>query len=186
MSAEWDGILREGEEILWQGRPRPGIRARDFMTREFLAGLVTLVFVGVWLSLAFQGGMSLFFLLIGLVFAATGLWQAAAPVLRTPWRRRRTFYTLTNRAAYIAVDGWPSRSLETYEITRDMRIDLRPGASDGSVMFGEKIVGSGKRRHRVAVGFEHIDDAQEVFRLMSQARGEAPPKTVPGSPVIRI
>ena len=67
-----------------------------------------------------------------------------------------------------------------------MRIDLRPGASDGSVMFGEKTVGSGKRRHRIAVGFEHIEDAHEVFRLMSQARGGAAPEPVPGSPVIRV
>ncbi|MFV0300318.1 MAG: aspartate carbamoyltransferase catalytic subunit [Paracoccus sp. (in: a-proteobacteria)] len=161
----WAGILAEGEEILWQGRPstRLHLRARQIPTMLF--GVLFACFALFWMIGASQAGG--IFWMFGLIHFSVGLAMITEPALYPAFRRRRSFYTLTNRGAFIGTDlPVQGRKLNAYPITPATRLELEI-TEPGSVYFARS-----ERRRRFSfgnrrIGFEYIPDATAVYALLS-------------------
>lgn len=167
--AGWEGILDEGEQILWQGRPGTGVRwkAANIVTSIF--GLFFAGFAVFWMTMAAQapGGFWMF----GLIHFFVGVGIAVLPPFWSSWRRKHTWYTLTDRRAFIATDmPLQGRKLKSYEIGPDTTLDYEAG--DRSTIYFHHEYRRGKNGStRVDIGFERIEDGAEVYRLFRQVQG---------------
>lgn len=163
--AGWQGILDEGETILWQGRPRQGFK---FTPANAIAGVFGLFFAGFalfWMVMASRGGGA--FWMFGLIHFAVGVGMIVSAIFGGTYARRRTWYTLTDRRAIVSTDFfYKPKSLVSYPITDDTTVEYRAGAPD-NVWFGhETRRGSKGRTYTVPVGFTDIDDGHEVMRIV--------------------
>ena len=174
----WEGILDEGEEILWQGRPAPGIDWRAMLNAHVFVGLFVAGFGVFWTIMAVSmmagagSGPPLLFRLVFPLFGEVFVFTAMRNVMKKPldaYRRQKgTFYTLSNKAAYVATDIGGKRSLDRYLLADMDRLRLVDGAP-GSVMFGTtsdqgRVPGSGEP------GFLRLSDARDVFGRVRDAR----------------
>ena len=169
----WQGILDEGEQILWQGQPERGVRFEVFNLKSALPGLFMAGFAVFWMSIAIQA--SPFFAAFGLLFLFTGLRQVLDPILRPALIRARSFYTLTDRRAIIATDlPFQGRRLISYPI--DPAMPLEYVASDPpSILFGPPTADKAGR-----AGFRLIADADRVMAMMRQIqRGQTSDQPTP-------
>lgn len=181
-ASAWDALLEPGERVLWVGRPRlrrlPG-RADGPVA---MAGLVLFLLALAWIAwplragLALNHGSGLLLLLIGVPMAAFALALMLGPVLAERARLARLSYVLTNRRAAIVSAG-PEPDLALYPLTPRTPLRLVPGRP-GSVLFARDVrsrprpPGGGRPRiEAFDVGFERIDDAEAVFRLMRRLCG---------------
>lgn len=151
----WDGLLEDGETILWPGQPDPGMEWRGLLSP-----------------------ISLF----GLVFAGVGLYLLAVRLFVDARQRPKTWYTLTTKWAFVAEERFGHKGLEAYPVV-DMPpadlIDGRPGdAIFGSVTqsMPPRRPGPHKSRNRLAgsmtarVGFFRIHDARKVWGALRDRR----------------
>jgi hypothetical protein len=182
----WEGILEPGERILWQGRPTKGLHWSELTGARTIFGLAYAGFAVFWIYIAAvltrtgPGALNFLFPLFGLPFLVIGLNVAFGTPVREARRRRGTFYTLTDRAAFVAsID--PKR-LERFPLGPDTRPVLEEG-NPGTVWFAEspgypgrgwRGMGSSRRYTSVLkggrrVGFETIPDARDVYALMLTA-----------------
>ena len=160
----WDGILEEGEEILWQGRPNSRFRIKIGQIPAVLFGSAFSGFALFWMIMAASAGG--FFWMFGLIHFSVGISIGAGPVVIDNIRRKNTWYTLTDRRAFIATDvPFVGRRLLSYPITATTLLDLR-GQDPGSIFFAEEFKRTKNGSRRIAIGFEAIPDAPEVLRLM--------------------
>jgi hypothetical protein len=138
------------------------------------------------------------FPLFGLIFAAIGLDMVIGRHLRAAYVRHGTRYTLTSKAVYIATQPLGKRKLQRYGLEQTSVPELTDG-TPGSVYFGSRLIahvnptGGPRLRQpnrsvltplhrtnglafnrstaaRQAVGFERIDDARLVYRLLREAQ----------------
>lgn len=184
----WEGLLEPGERVLWAGRPRPGLGLSGPDGVFLLMGLVFLAFAvaaGVQAmrpDLPGGQGVGVLLGLLAALFGAAGVAFLVGPPLRARARSARIAYVLTNRRAMVLTAG-AEPDLAAYAITPAMRLRLVPGRP-GSVFFARDVAagrggpprpGGGPRRPAriVEVGFERIDDAEAVFRLMRRLQGAA-------------
>ena len=173
MSAQtdgWDGILDDGETILWQGRPDAGL---SFQNIDIMGTLVGLFFIGFsifWMTMAmniasdfgrtgFGGFLPKIFPLFGLPFFFIGCYNAFGHIFWDAYLRSKTHYTLTKKRTFIATDH-PSKGklLIDRDIDADKTITLKVGPP-GSVFF------QGTNN-----GFKRIEDGRHVHKLMRQIR----------------
>jgi len=165
---EWAGILDPGEQVLWQGRPDPGVTITAANMATLLFGLVFAGFALFWMMMASLAGGA--FWMFGLLHFTVGLCIAFGGIFWGPWRRRHTWYTLTDRRAFIARDmPIAGRTLKSYPITPETRLEFRDG-TPGSIMFDHEMRRRKNGSYKVAIGFERIEDAQEVLRRMRQVQ----------------
>lgn len=171
----WQGILDDGERILWQGQPDARLRISPAEIRKALPGVVMLAFALFWMVMAAQG--SVMFALFGLIFVAISIRNIAEPLLLPAFRRSRTWYTLTDRRALVATDlPFQGRRLVSYPIDRDTPVEYLPG-DPPSILFGHPAVDSARRG-----GFAFVADADRVMGLIREiqrpplppADGDAP------------
>lgn len=161
----WAGILDEGETILWQGRPNGDVVVSLTTVASSLFGLAFAGFALFWMIMAAQAGG--FFWMFGLIHFSVGVLLAGGPLFWDAFRRRHTWYTLTDRRAFIATDlPLKGKRLESYPITADTPLSLEEDPR-ATVYFaaGLRRGSNGKKRH-TKIGFERIDDGREVYRLM--------------------
>ncbi|MFN3207829.1 MAG: aspartate carbamoyltransferase catalytic subunit [Roseovarius sp.] len=164
---EWDGILDPGERVLWQGRPDARVTVGIAAVGSMVFGLIFAGFALVWMILASQAGG--FFWMFGLIHFSVGLGLAFGGILWEPWKRRHTWYTLTDRRAFIAQDlPLRGRTLKSYPITDQTRLELQ--GDPGSVMFDHEMRRRKNGHYRVDIGFERIAEADEVMRLIRQVQ----------------
>lgn len=168
----WEGILDAGESIVWQGQPDGRF---TFGLRDLATGLFGFIFAGfalVWMILAATAGG--FFWAFGLIHFSVGAAIAVGgPIWRT-YRLRHTWYTLTDRRAFVATDTLTSgRMLETYPITAETALTLA-GENPASVHFASVTRRINKRDRLVPIGFERISEAREVLALMRDIQKKAP------------
>ena len=139
----WEGILDEGEEILWQGRPDGQFVFRMGHIATSLFGLVFAGFALVWMILASQAGG--FFWMFGLIHFSVGVGLSVGPPIWSVWSRRHTWYTLTNEHAFIATDiPMMGRKLKSYQIDRKTRVTFESG-NPASIFFCRGIPPDKKR-----------------------------------------
>ncbi|WP_422031344.1 aspartate carbamoyltransferase catalytic subunit [Roseovarius sp.] len=160
----WKGILDDDETVLWQGRPDGGMTLKAGNIMGFLFGLFFAGFALVWMVLASQAGG--FFWMFGLLHFFVGVGIAFGSTFWSAWRRRHTWYTLTDRRAFIATDlPFRGRSLKSYPITKSTVIDY-DGGEPASIMFNHEMRRKKNGHYRVDVGFERIENGAEVYRMM--------------------
>jgi hypothetical protein len=170
MSDPWEGILEEGETILWQGRPDPAFA----LTREDIVPMVFgLVFSGfalIWMAIAMTGGS--FFWMFGLIHFSAGLCMTIYSLLRDTVARRYSYYTLTSRRAIIGLSyPWRAPSLRKFRLTHTRKISTD---HVHTVTFGPP---GRSKRHPLptcAPQFTRIDEAENVYHLMQQIQKETP------------
>ena len=161
----WAGILDEGETILWQGRPDGAVRLSVTNIAAALFGLAFAGFALFWMIMAAQAGG--FFWMFGLLHFSVGVGLAAGPIFWDAYRRRHSWYTLTDRRAFIATDiPLRGKRLESFPINRTTELSLVDDTLS-SVYFaaGLRRGANGKKRH-AKIGFERIEAGREVFRMM--------------------
>ena len=174
----WEGILDEGETVLWQGRPDARVVFRIEKAFQFIFGLFFAGFAVFWMVMASQAGGA--FWMFGLLHFGVGLAVAFGALFKDAYRRRHTWYTLTDRRAFIATDmPHKGRVLDSYPITPDTRlIMVDASARLATVNFAsEEKRGNKGRRFTVPVGFERIPEGEKVYRLMRNIQ-----TGVPGEP----
>jgi hypothetical protein len=165
--------LEDGEQMVWQGQPLPGIRNLRWRALTTLFGLGLLVWgtfvLGDLVHHLTRDGMSInapIYLLFGVAGMAGGLhytffqWSAAAKA------HRSTRYVLTNRCAYTLV-GTGIRSVKRYRIHPDTVIELDRHNGYSDLWFHVRYkhpTGSTETTERV--GFEGISDGRTALMLL--------------------
>lgn len=163
-AGSWDGILGEGEEIVWQGAPVQGLYWQ--LGRRETLGAIAATAGGITLFAFTLGGSNDSLGNLALVFLAWGVIWTIIHHARSFWNRRHTFYTLTNRRGFIATWHYGVQTLRAYPITtmRPLRlVDTRPG----HVYFDHDTVQSrdgsgGWKEEIVEVGFLHLAEPRDV------------------------
>ncbi|WP_375174829.1 aspartate carbamoyltransferase catalytic subunit [Pseudooceanicola sp.] len=166
----WDGILMPSETILWQGRPDPSFQFGVAQAGAAAFGLLFAGFAAVWMLLASTAGG--YFWTFGLIHFSVGVGLAFGAFLYPPWRRRHTWYTLTNRRAFIATDlPMAGRKLKSWPIHGDTEITYHDGAQ-ATIHFANDFRQTKNGTRKIPIGFERITEGDEVHRLMCQVRDE--------------
>jgi hypothetical protein len=171
--AGWEGILEDGEQILWQGAPDPGVVFALNQLPEILFGVFFAGFALFWTTMAsLTGGI---FGLFGLPFLVVGLTIIFKSNYLMAYLNRHTYYTLTSRRAIIAT-SYPhaKREMKSYPIDAKTELELTQQDDLGSIVFHRKIWRSrNSADHTKNIGFYRIQDARRVFSLMRQIQQEA-------------
>lgn len=172
--AGWDGILDEGEKILWQGAPDSVVfwKWQNVLTSIF--GTFFAGFALFWMTLASQAGGA--FWMFGLIHFSAGIAVAIGPPFWSAWRRRHTFYTLTDRRAFIATDiPTQGRKLKSYPIDPTTAIEYTAGRP-ATVTFAKDYRQNKNRSYTVPIGFERISDGEAVMEhIRAIQRGKTAP-----------
>ena len=166
----WDGILQDGEVLLWQGQPTSTVALEDIRWMEMGMGLFFMGFSIFWMVMASQAGG--IFWMFGLIFFFVGMRNSLGQFVIDPWLRRETYYTLTNRRAFVAsrklIGG---KTLKSYVIDKNSPLDLVQGQTNSIYFATEKHRRNKGGTYTVRVGFENMADSAEPFRLLEQIRG---------------
>ncbi len=163
----WDGILDEGERILWQGAPDPGFALKGHALFAIPFAIFFTGFSIFWMAMAAQSGG--FFWMFGLIFFFVGAKMLVWNIIGDTLTRRSTFYTLTNRRAFIATNlPFQGKRLRSFPIKAGTDLDYRPGEPFGAVFFTKETKRSRKGTYDVPIGFERISNARDVLVLLRQ------------------
>ncbi|MCR9069464.1 MAG: hypothetical protein NXH79_11525 [Rhodobacteraceae bacterium] len=185
MSGGWDGFLDEGEHVLWQGRPDPGIEWRQMLSPTSLFGVVFTAFSLFWMGAAAAmiwgtgdaPGIFVLFPLFGLPFLLIGLFMMGGNVVWAAYLRRSTIYSVATRQVFIARDTGAGRTLEAIRIANITDIALE-GGDPGTVRIDvarplgfrtEKIDGPdgmGMARSKRSFRLARLPEAARVFSLI--------------------
>lgn len=161
----WEGILDAGERILWQGRPDGGFRFKPGNIATFVFGLLFAGFAVFWMVMASAAGGG--FWMFGLIHFAVGIGLSFGAIFWGTYRRNRTWYTLSDRRAFIATDlPFRGKQLKSFPIDADTVLDYRQGRLAALYFASETRRGNKGRRYTVPVGFERLSDGDEVYRLI--------------------
>ena len=162
--SNWDGILDADEEILWQGRPDGALSLKPENIPLALFGMVFAGFALFWMIMAASAGGA--FWSFGLIHFSVGIAMIIGPSFWSAYRRRHSWYTLTNTRAFIATDmKVQGRRLKSYPISRDTPLELIDG-SPPTIQFATETRQGKNRPYQVAIGFERIIDARDVYEMM--------------------
>ncbi len=168
----WDGILDDDEEILWQGRPDRRIVLRPRNIGGLLFGLLFAGFALFWMIMAAQaGGM---FWMFGLLHFSIGLAVAGGAIYLNAFVRSRSWYTLTNRRAFIATDlPLVGKRLKSYPIDGDTVLEFEQG-DPASIYFAQERKRNNNGTTRVQkIGFERVENGQDLLRLFRDIQRNA-------------
>ncbi len=184
MSDGWSGLLAEGEHILWQGQPEPGIDWRAFFGPSILIGAFFTLFSMIWIGMSasmISGSDVPFpfqlFPLFGLPFLLVGPFMLGGHVIWDAFIRSQTWYSLSTRQAFVAQQVFGRRKLTAHPIAEMGRINLIDG-QPGDIIFGvsaqrRQIVRKGPGRSGVQMGlslqnqgFFRIAEARKVYRML--------------------
>lgn len=174
----WDEILEPGEEILWQGRPdtrlifppeRKGTMVLGLLLVVVVVGVPPIMMLRI---MPIETMPTVIIVALGFPVALGLALVLGQPFWTRHWRRR-TWYTLTNRRAFITTDlpilgkrlqSWPVKSGAPLIVTK---------GKPPTVWFAEKRFRSNRRTRITPIGFERIADAQKVARKILALREEA-------------
>lgn len=182
--------LLPGETIEWTGRPN---RSVVFHPDDWFAIPFSLIWGGVtvfWLLLASglwdtwqhkpHQPFQIFGLIWGTPFVILGQYLIWGRFVHQFWKKKRTYYALTNRRALIVEYGLRNRSSSSVYFDNLARIDKRVRSDGiGNISFGGPVTGQwqwgiSKSRESRPPTFDAIDNADFVYhtvlRLQDQAR----------------
>jgi len=162
LPAAWQGILQQDERIVWQGRP-----AKAFFWHKrynYPLGFAGLALVGYLFYIKGQEPWVLPVLLMALCVSVFG------PPVSDAIKRRYSFFTLTDRQAFIGTDlPVLPRRLTGYLINAETELTFDQD-SRAAVYFAHRMQKTKGGHRRIDIGFENIPDASHVFDLMTQIK----------------
>jgi hypothetical protein len=168
--------MRSREKPLWIGKPVPKRFAIKEGWQTFLNGAFLIALV-VYLELEAIESGDMVSILIGVPFAALGLYFISAPV-REYWRARRTTYVVSNQRLII-LNGLLRPSVESFAPSEigSLEIDAA-GDGSGSLIFQERRDWRGQGGWFARkIGFKtirHVREAEEhIMKLKGQVSSEA-------------
>ncbi len=165
----WDAILEPGERLLWQGQPDGGLRFDGFELGGTVFGLALTGFALFFLQQSFgavaEGPLGVLFPAVALVFLAVGLNLAGGRFFLDTWKRRRTWYSLSTRRAFVATDflGW--RRLRDWRIDASTVVDLQDGPLQSVGFTGARTAPGAAR-----ASFDGLADGRAVLALMEKVK----------------
>jgi len=167
---QWAGILDRDENIIWQGRPDGGFAVKIPNILMAIFGLFFAGFALFWMAIAFKANG--WFWMFGLLHFSVGLGLVLYALFWPTYKRRHSWYTLTNRRALIAAKvPLKGKSLKSYPITTNSSLELIDGEL-ASVNFAEEIKSGKNGSYTVPIGFERLTDGREVYRLMRKIQAK--------------
>ena len=191
----WEGILAPGETIHWQDRPTGAVMWRDLLQAQSLFGLLFAGLAWAWLQGVrwMSGGVTrsaeglILFEVVGALFIAVGAYMVIGRLFVEAWQRRRTWYTLTDRAAYLATNTFGKRSLKRIRLD-EMNLLQLVDEEPGTIWLRQEVYVDRYRRagaqgarstrvrtHRQSFGFLHIHDARAVWQQITDLRAASAP-----------
>jgi len=182
LTAELQGRLDQGEQILWTGRPQQGLLLRKGELLGIPFSVLWCGFAIFWESQVLTHNAPWFFALWGIPFILIGVYLVVGRFVVDAWRRQRTVYAVTDRRALI-LSGLRTPSLKSLDIEGLTDIELQDdGADRGTLVLGlspmnnaANFLGRGwpGAAAYMAPAFERIDDAASVLRVIREARKRA-------------
>ena len=168
MSTEWDGLLDKDEHIIWQGAPTPRLKLEwDSPFHPFFF----LFFTGFsifWMVLA--SGAGGVFWMFGLMFFAVGIYNLALVHFWKRYVRQNTFYSLTNKRAFIGTDNpFKGRTLDSYPLRADRTISYIDAALP-SIHFASRTNSTNNGTTTIPIGFEDLADGRDVYGLIRKVQ----------------
>jgi hypothetical protein len=179
--------LLPNEQLLWVGRPRQGVmlRADEWYTIPMtLCWGGFLIFVGK--KLIGPGGVRRMISIgiLGLAAMTIGVYAIVLRFFHDAWRRKHTWYALTDRRALILYVGTRDHLYGVdFVDTSDIRLKEHARAR-GTITFIEPKFdpywdsGIGQSQHK---SFDEIENAAEVYALIDQTRTRPSPSRSAGS-----
>lgn len=114
--------------------------------------------------------------MFGLLFFGIGSYQLVGQHFWKALLRRSTFYTLTNKRAFIAkTSPFGSKTLDSYPLDGDRNLKFHDGMLQ-SIYFAEEEKMRNDRKITRDIGFEMLTNGRDVYRKMrdvQNALGEA-------------
>jgi hypothetical protein len=160
----WEGVLHEGEEILWQGRPEPGVGLRPKHIFTILFGCAFSGFALIWMIMAATAGG--YFWMFGLIHFTVGIGVILGPIFGPAYMRRKTWYTLTNQRAFIAdITLFGQKRLKSYTINAETNVETEIGPLT-TINFATVQRRGKNRTYTVPIGFERLLDGTKVSALI--------------------
>lgn len=164
--AGWEGILDHGEKILWQGRPDGKIVWTGSNIIMAIFGLFFAAFAVFWMVLAASAGG--FFWMFGLIHFGVGLGIGIGAVVFSAYKRRHSWYTLTDRRAFIATElPIKGKSLKSYPIDDDTVLEFID-QDPATIYFATERKRGKNSTYTVNIGFERVENGREVYGLFRQ------------------
>ena len=168
----WKGILDQGEEIIWQGRPDGKIVFRIGNIATFIFGLFFAGFALVWMILASTAGG--FFWMFGLLHFSVGIGISSGALFWNAYKRRHSWYTLTNKRAFIASDiPLKGRKLKSYPIRPDTMLEI-DNSQPATIHFANEVQRGNNGTRMARIGFERIADGREVYAKIRDIQRATP------------
>ncbi|MEL6684624.1 MAG: aspartate carbamoyltransferase catalytic subunit [Pseudomonadota bacterium] len=160
----WKDILDDDEHVVWQGRPDAAFVLTPAMIGTAIFAIFFAGFALFWMiGASFAGGI---FWTFGLLHFGAGIALLVGTLAGPSFIRKRTFYSLTNKRAFVAKDlPMKGRTLKSYPITQDTQLEYREN-DKSSVYFSTETHKTDDATITKNIGFERINDAREVLRLM--------------------
>ena len=167
----WEGILDKDEGIRWQGRPDAAVVWKLSNIPTILFGLAFSGFALFWMIMAAAAGGG--FWMFGLIHFFVGIGISIGPVFWSAYRRRNTWYTLTNKRAIIATD-LPTRGriLKSYPISKDTVLGINTD-DPASITFATERRRRKNGTYEVKIGFDRIADGKQVYTMIREIQKEA-------------
>lgn len=167
----WEGILDEDETIVWQGRPDGGIVIKPGNIVTIIFGLFFAGFALFWMIMAASAGG--FFWMFGLIHFFVGVGVAGGAVFWSAFRRRRSWYTLTSKRAFIASElPIMGRSLKSYPINDDTMLDFVDGDL-ATINFATERRRGKNSSYTVNIGFERVKNGRELYAKFREVQKNA-------------
>lgn len=159
--ASWAGLLQPDEHIVWQGAPDHSWHIGFGGMAMAAFGIFFAGFAVFWMTMASQAGGA--FWMFGLIHFAAGIGIIFGGLVYPTYRRRHTFYSLTNKNAFIATDmPIVGRKLKSYPITASTPLDFTPGPL-ATIHFATETRRTKNGSKQVPIGFERIPDGAAVY-----------------------
>jgi hypothetical protein len=191
--------LLPNETILWTGQPDPAIL---FTPQDLYLVPFSLMWGGFaifWEASVLSGSAPFFFRLWGIPFVCVGLYFIFGRFIYKTWKKRHTFYAVTNKRILILRELWGS-NLHAFFIDSLPTLNKRIGRNGaGTITFGippkknwwsrsgtvdysntgMELFGGGAE----LPGFYDIRDANDVYRGLTELMDASPVKNPMGKAV---
>ncbi len=165
----WDGVLQDGEVLLWQDQPALSLVLEDIRWLEAGMGVFFMGFSIVWMGMTAQAGG--IFWMFGLIFFFIGMRNSLGQFLIDPWLRRQTYFTLTNQRAFVASRKlMGGKVLKSYVIDKNSPLELEQGQTHSIYFATEERRRNKGGRYTAKIGFEHMSESAEPFQLLEKIR----------------
>ncbi len=160
----WEDIFEPDEVLLWQGRPDTAIVWQKRHILPVVLGLSVACIGIIWIFLTpLSNGYTV---IMGLVLLLLAAFLAIAPSVMASMVRKASWYSLSNKRAFIAMHREQlGRKLTAYVIEPDFDIKF-DGKDPATIMFAIEIRQPGNASYLTKISFDRIADGQHVYDLM--------------------